>query len=95
MSQTFDETLLESLFRNVQGRNVEEINWKLVEKEKKIQALERASYDVDFLALHGTMIGLLNDGNVLNMLGSSSGTIFSACSLQIARCSSCKRILAY
>lgn len=96
-----DVTVLETELCNAlfvdpkNGKFVDELSWVELAHEEKRTVSEEARFDIDFIAVSGSVQQILNSMSVVRLLGHGSCKFFSSCSLQIARCSSFKRMLVY
>jgi hypothetical protein len=88
--------ILEAIFADGKnGKYVDELSWIELENDEKVNLESSAKFDIDFIGMSGSCQLLLHSPPVLQLLGHASCKFYSATSLQIARCSLFKRMLAF
>jgi hypothetical protein len=73
----------------------EVLEWKAVTPEDKATAVQNAAFDIDFVAVVGTLENVLNDDSFIELIGNSSGKICQLASIQNVRTKTFGRMLLY
>ena len=94
--EELEEGFIETVFKTrTQGRFIDELQWSLISRDQKQEALANVCFDMDFIGISGVAAGILDDGAVSQLLASPQGRTLSACYMDTARCSEFKRVLVY
>lgn len=91
-----DEDICKALFQPPSsGKFTDELNWTRVEDCEREEIVKSAKFDIDFIGISGVAQTVLNCVNVIELLGHGTCKFYSSASLQIARCSTFKRMLTF
>ncbi len=88
-------TSTSSFFRNSSLEHVEEIAWQECSAADIEDLVASARFDIDFVGIRGSAHAIATNRSISYLLGQCHGTMFTACSLKIARFQHFKRCLVF